>query len=322
MTRASPFRFVAADWGTSSLRLWLMEGDGVLGETRSADGMASVPPGSFPAVLAARLAALGVEGTPEAPLPVVACGMVGARQGWREAGYVDLPAVLADLPDRAVAVAADGVDLRILPGLSSRDEAAPDVIRGEETQLLGLAIDRPGLSALACLPGTHGKWARIEAGVVTAFSTAMTGELFALLSARSILAHAIAAATPSGDPESPAFRAGLDEALAGGDGLPTALFRIRARGLLFGASPQEAADRLSGLLIGAEIAPWRGRGDGTVLLLAAGTMAGLYRAGLERAGFTVETADADACVRRGLAYAAARLWPAASPSAPSDASPR
>ena len=125
---------------------------------------------------------------PEAT-PVLICGMAGARQGWVEAPYLKTPTRLDALHEGAVRVDA-GADIRILPGIAQARADRPDVMRGEETQLLGV-LD-PGFAGLVCIPGTHSKWIRIEAGEIVEFATYMTGELFSVISQHSILSHAVA----------------------------------------------------------------------------------------------------------------------------------
>src|SRR4249920_2331486 len=134
--------YIAVDWGTSSFRLWLIgEDDSILGERRSGEGMTSAAQTGFAQVLQSHLDALAA---PE-NLPVIVCGMAGARQGWVEAGYIDTPAHLATVLERAVSVPGATRDIRILPGIAQRNPDAPDVMRGEETQLLGaLGLDATG----------------------------------------------------------------------------------------------------------------------------------------------------------------------------------
>lgn len=297
---------VAGDWGTSSLRLWAMTAAGaVLAERRSDEGMDSLNADGFEPVLRRHVAAMGLA---PAPTRVVLCGMAGARQGWREAGYVDVPVSLDAIWGCALAVPAEGMDVRILPGLADRRPAREDVMRGEETQLLGLLAAEPSLSGPVCLPGTHSKWARLEAGRVTGFSTSPTGEMFALLGQRSVLRHSLAGASPTGDPDSPAFLRGVARGLAEPASLLSALFGVRAATLLRGGEGAEAADMLSGLLIGAEVASSAPAGA-AVTLVADGSLAALYARALAMAGHAVRVADAGAVTRRGLLLAAGRLWP-------------
>ena len=172
-------QYVAVDWGTTSFRLWLIGSDGtVLGESRSREGMTTARETGFAAVLDKHLAEVGAP----ADAPVVMCGMVGARQGWVEAGYIDVPAKLSDISGKAVSVPDLSRDVRILPGLAQRDVNSADVMRGEETQLLGCAGSMKNSDCLIAMPGTHSKWVRIVRREVLGFSTFMTGELFDVIS--------------------------------------------------------------------------------------------------------------------------------------------
>ncbi len=295
--------FVAGDWGTSSLRIWLCAADGtVLAHRQSDEGMGRLTPDEFEPALRRHLAAIPLP-LPR-PAPVVLCGMVGARQGWREAAYVNIPADAEAVCAGSLAVAVAGLDVRILPGLASRVPGAEDVIRGEETQLLGLLRQQPGLSGVVCMPGTHSKWVRLEAGRIAAFHTAMTGELFALLRDHSVLRHSMA--TPASATTSDAFARAVRRSLARPDQLIASLFEVRAAALLNGAT--DGADVLSGLLIGAEIAAcaaWAG----PVTLVAAGPLGESYRRALTLAGRAVHPVDATTVTLAGLHAAAAALWP-------------
>src|SRR5215212_6605254 len=169
--------FVVVDWGTSSFRSWLMSDGETLAESRGGEGMlhcAAAGAGGFAAVLRDHLARLGAA----AEAPVLICGMAGARQGWVEAPYLKTPTPLDALHEGAIRVEAPG-DIRILPGIAQARAEQPDVMRGEETQLLG--VTEPDFSGLVCIPGTHSKWVRIEDGQVVEFSTHMTGELFSVI---------------------------------------------------------------------------------------------------------------------------------------------
>ncbi|MFV0383744.1 2-dehydro-3-deoxygalactonokinase [Paracoccus sp. (in: a-proteobacteria)] len=296
--------FVAVDWGTSSFRLWVMGRDGtVAAESRSAEGMQHCAEAGFAPVLDAHLARTKGQG-----LPVLICGMAGARQGWFEAPYADLPAPVSALAGQAVRLPetlTGGRDIRILPGLAQRDPARPDVMRGEETQLLGLAAGS-GAEGLVCMPGTHCKWAHLAGGAVVDFQSFLTGELFDLLSRHSILRHAM----PEGGrilPDAPGFLAAVDEALDDPGAVMGQLFPLRAGNLLGFRDAQACFARLSGLLIGAETGRQVASGTDVILVGQAG-LGPLYGAALARAGVTIHAADAEQATRQGLVAAAGEIW--------------
>lgn len=298
--------YVAVDWGTSSFRLWLIGSDGsVLAERRSGEGMTTAATAGFAKVLASHRQAVAA---PES-LPVIVCGMAGARQGWVEAGYLDVPAALSAIPVAAVRVPGVASDIRILPGLAQRDPARPDVIRGEETQLLGALDALSDGSGLVCMPGTHSKWVHIKNGAVTRFSTFMTGELFDAIGKHTILSHSISDAGPF-DGQSEAFVQAVTECIRNPATASNLLFTARSGMLLHGLSASDAKARISGILIGLEIA---GALDGaepgaSVTLVASGALGALYESALEAAGAAPIVVDADAAVRSGLAVAARALW--------------
>ncbi|MBX3575208.1 MAG: 2-dehydro-3-deoxygalactonokinase [Mesorhizobium sp.] len=304
MTVAAEPVLAAVDWGTSNLRVWLLDGAGeVIAERKSGEGMSSAGAKGFANVLEEHLAAL------DAPdeLPAIVCGMAGARQGWVEAGYLDVPARISDFAHAATEAPGARRPVRILPGLAQRG-AHPDVMRGEETQIAGAELG--GGTRFVCMPGTHSKWVRVEDGVVTGFRTAMTGELFHLIATQSILRHSLGEAPDAGAPTAPAFREALKTALAHPERLTSALFAIRAGGLLGRIPAEDAAATLSGLLIGAEIAGAVSASPGMhlVTLVASGGMAKRYAAALATAGLLVDLVDADAAVRKGLFEAGRRLY--------------
>ncbi|CCD93411.1 2-dehydro-3-deoxygalactonokinase (2-keto-3-deoxy-galactonokinase) (2-oxo-3-deoxygalactonate kinase) [Bradyrhizobium sp. ORS 375] len=293
--------FVAVDWGTSSFRAWLIAADGTeLAESRSSEGMLHCATSGFAPVLRAHLTRLA------APMeaPVLICGMAGARQGWVEASYLQTPTRLDALHAGAIRVDTDG-DVRILPGLAQARADRPDVMRGEETQLLG--VTEADFTGIVCIPGTHSKWIRIENGAVVEFATYMTGELFAVISEHSILKHAVEAEAAE---DKSGFAAGLASALASPTSLTNALFRLRAAQLLGFETRSAGAARLSGLLIGNEIADARTRfgADRPVRLIGAGRLGSLYREALTTSGFTVDECDAERASRGGLIKAARQIW--------------
>lgn len=306
--------FVGVDWGTSGFRLWVIGRDGaVLGESHGPEGMARCTDTGFAPVLARHLAQAGAS----RDLPILICGMAGSRQGWAEAPYADLPAAVSALASRALRLPSeltqglgDHRDIRILPGLARRDPAHPDVMRGEETQLLGLV--GLGHHGLVCMPGTHCKWALLQDGAVVSFRSAMTGELFDLLSRHSILRHAMPETGGPIDPAGPAFLKALDRALSDPAQALSGLFGIRAGNLLGFADPSDSRAHLSGLLIGADVAlALRGQAatPGAVTLIGQPGLGPLYAAALLRAGARVQDVDAETASRHGLLAAALEIWP-------------
>ncbi len=295
----------ALDWGTTRLRLWLLDAAGaVIAGRRSDDGLTSAQEAGFSAVLESHLAALGASET----LPVVACGMVGSRQGWVEAPYIDIPARIDTILKGAARVPGERRDIRIVPGLAQRLAEAPDVMRGEETQLAGAGLPAEGRH-LACMPGTHSKWVEITDGAVAGFGTWPTGELFSLLATHSILRHSLGETPAAVGADNACFRQSCASALAEGGDITARLFSIRAATLLQGLAPADAAATLSGLLIGAEIASALrryGRPDGAITLIAAGALGLLYQCALDLTGLPFRLVDAEQAVRAGLFAAASR----------------
>ncbi|PST23629.1 2-dehydro-3-deoxygalactonokinase [Rhizobium sp. JAB6] len=298
--------YVAVDWGTSSFRLWLIGEDGrVIAERRSGEGMTTAAQTGFASVLQAHLDAVSAPET----VPVIVCGMAGARQGWVEAGYIDTPTSLAAILAAAASVPGQSRDIRILPGLAQRSQQVPDVMRGEETQLLGaIPADAKG-EQLVCMPGTHSKWVRVVDGRVTGFSTFMTGELFDVITRHSILSHAVAGAADM-TADTKAFEAALKAALDKPALLTHLLFTARSGQLLNGLTAAGAQALISGTLIGAEIAGARASAgqNAAITLIASGRLQALYEEAFRALSLTYKTIDADAAVRRGLSAAAEAIW--------------
>ena len=292
---------VAIDWGTSAARAYRIDSEGRVQDRRSVPtGIKHVREGRFESALAKL-----VGDWFDLRVPRIACGMIGSRQGWIEAPYVDCPASLAALADRVVHAPLDA--LTIVPGVMTRDAfGIPDVMRGEETQLLGaVAPDERGV--LAVLPGTHSKWARVEHGRVVDFTTFMTGELYAVLIDHSMLGR-LAGHEPgklSRDAFSRGAARGLDEGELSHD-----LFGARTLSLTQALVSDEVADWLSGLLIGREIRAARawatrtGIDPSVVRIIGSDALAERYELAL---------ADAGMLTARGREDAAAHgLWRIAS----------
>ena len=292
--------WVAVDWGTSNLRAWGIGPQGAVAfEKTSPKGMGKLAREEFPAALAELLE--GVAPAHGSALDVLICGMAGARQGWLEAPYLEAPtdlrglldgAVRPDMPDGRIAPA-------ILPGVCQK-AGADNVMRGEETQLLGLAALTPGFAGVVCMPGTHSKWAQLSGTRIERFSTAMTGEMFEVLRTHSVLRHSL-----SGDLDGPGradgFATGASAGLAHPEQLLGTLFQVRAGSLLSGRQPDWCAGYLSGLLIGTEIGSNRHLiGKQAVPLIGSPALCALYAQVLAMIGARGEPKDATEIVLAGL----------------------
>ena len=299
---ANDAAWIAVDWGTSNLRLWGVAADGAIAFARdSHDGMGKLTPDNYPGVLAGLLADTGSTAT-----EILVCGMAGARQGWCEAPYLDTPADLGRLADGAVtpATAPPGLAVRILPGVCQRETGAEDVMRGEETQLLGLRALLHGFSGLVVMPGTHSKWAMLDGDRLTRFASAMTGEVFEVLKTHSVLRHSFVGDLDPADRDL-GFDAGLTHGLEHPERLTGMLFKTRAAALLSGRSPGWCAGYLSGLLIGAEIGGlrhWAGSStSGAEIPLVGGSaLCALYARAFARIGHATRIVDATDATLAGL----------------------
>ena len=267
-----PAQLIALDWGSSSLRACLMgRGGAVIGQRSSEAGASRLQADA--AGFERRLHELVGDWLDAAnPLPMLACGMVGSAHGWREAPYLNCPASLADLGANAVGVQSSvGWTLRIVTGVAQRAPGdAPDVMRGEETQIAGLVAGEPRYAegSVVVLPGTHSKWVDVCGGSIVGFGTYMTGELFAVLCEHSVLGRLMA---PSGDFDAAAFDRGVQSARGQrGAGLGRLLFSVRTLGLFDELPRTSLADYLSGLLIGSELAGALPRTDPGLPLVLAG----------------------------------------------------
>jgi len=288
---------IAIDWGSSSFRAYLMAPNGaILDEVASGDGIGSVAAGAYPATLK-RLIGRWLEAHPS--LPVVASGMVGSRHGWREAAYVKCPAGPREVATQLTPVEADSRRVHLAAGLSYVDEAAqPDVMRGEETEIFGVADSG---ARLIVLPGSHSKWAKVNGDRVVAFKTFVTGELFAALRDHTV-AGAFARAAPAKSPGE-AFALGVRRGAAavaceGKSGVIGLLFGARSLPLTGGLAEDDAGEYLSGLLIGAEIGEARRFFPGEEPHVAgAEALVARYLAAFEALGVSARAAPRRAAAR-------------------------
>lgn len=299
----------AVDWGTSHLRVWTLDGTGKENACHRSDrGMRTVARDEFASVLKAEMQTLHVD----ADTPVIMCGMVGSRQGWQEAPYNKMPCRIDAIAANAVRISGVVRDIRILPGIASFNATKPDVMRSEETQLLGL-YDMLGeeLSGLVCMPGSHAKWVRIENGLVMDFATSMSGELFAALSASSVLQHSLKNAAKKVDPMSDVYASAVRNSLAEPATILTRLFAARPQSLLNQLSDDDAAAHISGTIIGQDIAGAIARFAPVhaTTLVGSGHLGALYTQALQIAGLQSKMVDGDELAILGLSHAAKLIWP-------------
>lgn len=289
--------WIAVDWGTSNLRVWMMGRDDLPFAQDSSDkGMAGLTRDAFEPAL---LELISPYLAPDRVTPVICAGMVGAREGWLEAPYVATPCAP---PNGAEAISAPNTDPRlsvhILPGV--KQMSPPDVMRGEETQIAGVLHRQPEFDGILCLPGTHTKWVHISAGEIVSFQTCMTGEMFGLLSEQSVLRHSV----DSADWDQDSFLTGVTNAMDRPQNFAAQLFGMRAAGLLLGTPADAGRARLSGLLVGLELAGtrpyWLGR---HVAILGADAVAGYYHAALASQGIQAEMLESADLTLAGLTSA-------------------
>ena len=289
-----PTLFIALDWGTTSLRAYrLAENGAVLEERGGGRGIMQVENGDFAAALR-DCCGDWLAAHPQAR--VIASGMIGSKQGWREAPYCPCPANAAALAAHIVHCdIGAGRMMHIVPGVSCIDPAsgAPDVMRGEETQIIG-AVPEQG-SHLVVLPGTHSKWAWVEDGAIRRFSSWMTGEVYAALTQHTILGRLM---TLDAQHDAGAFERGVRYGHSRPEKLLNSVFSARTLGLFNQLDASALPSYLSGLLIGAEIgAATRGLGSPPVLLLGSAQLVERYRAACTVAGIQAAPGPVDAAAR-------------------------
>ncbi len=282
---------IAVDWGTSSFRAFRLGTDGaVLARIEAPMGILAVPAGGFEAALRGQIGGWLADDR-----RVLLSGMVGSRQGWVEAPYLPCPADAAAIAGAVVDVPFGGAAVKLVPGLCDDDGGTPEVMRGEETQIIGAAAD-----GLVCLPGSHSKWVRVEGGRIAGFRTYLSGEAFAAIRAGTILGRMM----PDAPPDDAAFDRGLERSGAAGH-LLHHLFGVRTLGLMGRLAEAASASYLSGLLIGhelrAELAP-----GAAVQLIGSPGLCALYARAITALGGTPVTLDSNAAAA-GLSRIGARI---------------
>lgn len=293
--------WIAVDWGTSNLRVWAIAADGeVIEQANSDKGMGGLTPDAFePALL--ELVAPWLRD--DRATDVIACGMVGARQGWVEAAYGKVPCAPFEEENTICFMAQDErMRIHIIAGLQQNNPA--DVMRGEETQIAGLLADDPEFEGVVCAPGTHTKWVRIEGGKIVHFVTHLTGEVFSLLAEKSVLRHTIGDEGWDEAEFSRAFSAALGEP----EKITAHLFSIRAEALIGDLSPQAARSRLSALLLGLEFVATRDDWSGQkTAIIGSDALAKIYQQALLSQGAEPIILDGEALTLAGLKAAHGKI---------------
>lgn len=273
--------WIAVDWGTSFVRVWYLNAQGQILDKRHSDqGAGRIQAPQYEAVL---LSLVQDWLKADEVTPVLICGMAGSRQGWQEAPYLAIPLALhADLKPIRVPTQDQRLKVAILPGLKQLQPA--DVMRGEETQLVGFLSHYPDFNGVVALPGTHNKWVQLQQGTVQHFSTCMTGELFQLLAEQSLLRHSV----NSTEWDEAAFEAAVLTAFQSPASGVSRLFNLRARDLLLATPHAELRARLSGELMGLELSAIQSstllRKDTPVMLIGTNQLAQLYKTALRLVG--------------------------------------
>ena len=287
MSNLSDITLIAADWGTSNLRIWGIDHRGqVIDTINNGKGMSSLIPSEFEPYLISLIESwLPKEGN--AKCPIIICGMAGAKNGWKEAAYLKAPCppinkkkiIQVETEDQRISVS-------IVPGIMQT--APPDVMRGEETQIAGYLSKNPDFDGIICLPGTHTKWAHISANEIVSFKTFMTGEIFLSLSERSILKTSV----QSNDFDSTSFLEAFEDTYSNPALLSSKLFGLRAADLLENTSTKFLKSKLSGYLIGCELAGaksyWLGQ---NIIMIGNNDLCILYQKALKKLGIntTIES---------------------------------
>jgi 2-dehydro-3-deoxygalactonokinase len=299
MSKFGNISLIAADWGTSNLRVWGIDHQGkVVNTIANGKGMSSLMPSEFEPYLIGLIENWLPE-EKNAKCPIIICGMAGAKTGWKEAAYLKAPCppineekiIQLETEDQRISVS-------IIPGIMQK--SPPDVMRGEETQIAGYLSKNPDFDGIICLPGTHTKWVHISAGEIVSFKTFMTGEIFLSLSERSILKSSV----QSDDFDPTSFLEAFKDTYSNPALLSSKLFGLRAADLLENTSTKLLKSKLSGYLIGSELAGaksyWLGQ---NIVMIGNDDLCILYQKALKKLGLNATIENTQNVTLYGLQQA-------------------
>ena len=296
MSKFGNISLIAADWGTSNLRVWGIDHEGkVVNTITNGKGMSSLMPSEFEPYLISLIENWLPE-EKNAKCPIIICGMAGAKTGWKEAAYLKAPCPPIN-EEKIIKVETEDqrISVSIIPGIMQK--SPPDVMRGEETQIAGYLSKNPDFDGIICLPGTHTKWVHISAGEIVSFKTFMTGEIFLSLSEHSILKSSV----QSDDLDPTSFLEAFEDTYSNPALLSSKLFGLRAADLLENTSTKLLKSKLSGYLIGSELAGaksyWLGQ---NIVMIGNDDLCVLYEKALKELGINATIENTQNVTLNGL----------------------
>ena len=290
-------KWIAVDWGTTHMRAWAIgEEDNVLAFRESNEGMKDLQQNEFEPVLL-KLIESWLDDTKVTT--VIACGMVGSKQGWVETPYLKTPCVPIDNQQLAIATTKDNrIKVNFVPGVMQNNLA--DIMRGEETQIAGFINKNPDFNGVVCLPGTHTKWVNVKEGQITSFKTFMTGELFGVISNHTLIRHSISIKGWN----QAGFEAGIHEGFNKPGSIASDLFSLRAESIVNDLDRDEARSTLSGLLLGVELngaqSYWE---NNNVTIIGSQLLSNNYHQGLKILGGKSQLFSLETATLSGLSFA-------------------
>tara|TARA_Y100000294_G_scaffold176533_1_gene199197 strand:+ start:829 stop:1770 length:942 start_codon:yes stop_codon:yes gene_type:complete len=290
-------KWIAADWGTTHIRAWAIgEEDNVLAFRESNEGMKDLQQNQFEPVLL-KLIESWLNDTKVTT--VIACGMVGSKQGWVETPYLKTPCVPIDNQQLAIATTKDNrIKVNFVPGVMQNNLA--DIMRGEETQIAGFINKNPDFNGVVCLPGTHTKWVNVKEGQITSFKTFMTGELFGVISNHTLIRHSISIKGWN----QAGFEAGIHEGFNNPGSIASDLFSLRAESIVNDLDRDQARSTLSGLLLGVELNGaqtfWE---NSNVIIIGSQLLSNNYLQGLKILGGQSQLFSLETATLSGLSFA-------------------
>ncbi len=290
-------KWIAADWGTTHMRAWAIDEEAkILAYSESKEGMKDLQQNEFEPVLL-RLIENWIDS--EKVTPIMACGMVGAKQGWVETPYQKTPCVPIDKNQLTVAYTKDNrIKVNLVPGVMQHIPA--DIMRGEETQIAGFIKKNPSFNGVVCLPGTHTKWVNIEDGKIVNFKTFMTGELFGVISNNTLIRHSISIEGWIQD----SFEKGVLKGFKNPSSIAADLFSLRSESIVNNLDRDATRSLLSGLLLGVELNGaqeyWK---EQDVTIIGLELLSNNYQKGIKLLGGNCHAFDLETATLEGLTSA-------------------